>query len=104
MAEISWTTYRCPDCKREVGRRPGRDIGTRLGRETVQCKCGLRIATGQQKWYSLTPIERRSYLFPRQDVVVMGIFLLMAGYVTFTDLRGLWIFLGLAVMYGSGST
>jgi hypothetical protein len=78
MTHISWTTYSCPNCKRSLGVRAGRKIGTTIGAEYLSCEFGEILKTGNCEWADLNRAERRRYFLPMIDVsMVCGAIILL---------------------------
>jgi len=74
MTYISWTDNKCPRCKTLIDRHlGGRDaVGLRIGVPYVTCrKCQLRMSTGSKEWSDFTHQERRNYLFPTVDKIIV---------------------------------
>jgi hypothetical protein len=99
MANISWTTYRCPQCKRVLDKHLGTSVGMRLGPEVIICPCGEIISSGTHEWASLNERDKRRYLLPTPDFVIVLIGILFAVYVSHFTILGVWIALGIVAIY-----
>jgi hypothetical protein len=99
MANISWSTYRCPQCKRVLDKHLGTAVGIRLGPELITCPCGNIASSGTREWSSLSEREKRDYLLPTFDVVLVCIGIAFVLYASHFTVVGLLISLGIATIY-----
>jgi hypothetical protein len=99
MANISWTTYRCPQCKRVLDKHLGTAVGMRLGPELIKCPCGNIVSSGTREWPSLSEREKRDYLLPMFDVVLVCVGIAFLLYASHFTVVGLLISLGMAAIY-----
>jgi hypothetical protein len=49
----------------------------------AKCTCGQLVNTGQKEWNCLTLAERRAYLLPTGDIVMMSFFLAFTMYLAY---------------------
>lgn len=99
MTYISWTTYACPSCKTRVDVHAGANVGICLGPEIAKCKCGQVLSTHCREWVNLNKAERRNYLLPIIDVVIVTIFLVLSLILNVPSNAHLWMILSILGLY-----
>jgi hypothetical protein len=99
MTYISWTTYRCPSCRAQLDRHAGGNFGIRLGPEFAKCKCGQVLSTRCREWINLNKTERRKYLLPGYDALVVSLFLIFSLIIRMPIDLHIWIALSIIGLY-----
>jgi hypothetical protein len=77
----------------------GTSVGMRLGPKFITCPCGEVVSSGTYEWASLSDEEKRKYLLPTKDVVIVLSGIVLALYVSHFTLLGLWLALGILAIY-----